>query len=90
MSLFLREKPVKILITLSDTGRVWYARLLAKETDTTYAHVVELLDRFAELRLVVFEKEGRVKIVKLTEEGREIASLFEAIARRLGTLENKI
>ena len=87
VDLFLREKPVKALVALADKSRVWYARMLAKETDTTYAHIVKILDAFAELGLVVFEKEGRVKIVRLTEQGEELAHEFGAVLRRLARLE---
>lgn len=84
--LFLKDKPVKTLVAMSDKSKVWYARLLAKETDTTYAHMVKILDDFAALGLVIFEKEGRVKIVKLTEEGEEIAHEFSSLLRRLSRL----
>ncbi len=86
VDLFLKDKPVKALIAMSDKSKVWYARLLAKETDTTYAHMVKVLDEFAELGLVIFEKEGRVKIVKLTEEGEKLAHEFNSIVRRLKRL----
>ncbi len=81
--LFLKEKPVRTLIALADKSKVWYARLLAKHTDTTYAHMVKLLDEFADLGLVVFDKEGRVKVVKLTETGEELAHEMESLVRRL-------
>ncbi len=90
LNLFMNEKPAKALIALSDRSRVWYARMLAKEIDTTYAHAVNLLDRFAELGLVVFEKEGRIKIVRLTKEGEELANLVQALVRRLESLEKNI
>ena len=83
---FLKDKPVKTLVAMSDKSKVWYARLLAKETDTTYAHMVKILDDFAGLGLVIFEKEGRVKIVKLTEEGEELAHEFSSLLRRLARL----
>ena len=80
---FLREKPVRTLVLLADKDKIWYARMLAKEADTTFAHMVKLLDTMGELGLVTFEKEGRIKIVRLTEQGEELAHEFESVLRRL-------
>ncbi len=86
ISFFLHEKPVRTLVLLADKEKAWYARMLAKETDTTYAHMVKLLDTMAELGLVIFEKEGRIKLVRLTDTGEELAHEFEAVLRRLGKI----
>ena len=79
--LFLRKKPTKLLLSLSGEKRK-YVSVLAKETDCTYSHVVKLLNIFKKLGIAVFEKEGRVKYVKLTPEGQELAKSFENLLRK--------
>ena len=81
-SFFINEKPVRALVALSDKEKTWYASLLAKEVDCTYAHMVNVLDELAGAGLVVFDREGRVKIVKLTEHGEELAHEFETHSQR--------
>jgi predicted transcriptional regulator len=36
-----------------------------------------------ELNLVVFEKQGRIKVIKLTKKGKEIAEAIDNIRRSL-------
>ncbi len=83
LNLFLREKPVRALVMLSDKKRTWYAHLLAKEIDCSYAHLVKVLDQFEEAGLVEFHKEGRIKLVTMTDVGEELARDLETVLRRL-------
>lgn len=85
--LFLRTKPVKILTGLRKEPK--YATILSKEVDCTYSHTVKLLDLFRDYGLVEFEKKGRIKIVKLTDTGEEIAKGAESILLKLGKLKEK-
>jgi len=84
LALFLRAKPVKMLISLR--SRPKYATILSKEADCTYSHTVKILDVFNELKLVEFEKRGRIKIVKLTDTGEGVARLLEALVSKLSKL----
>ncbi len=81
-NLFLREKPAKILISLKTEKENKYVNQLAKEADCTYAHTIKILDDFEALGLVRFEKTGRIKRVKLTEIGWDIAHDLESITRK--------
>lgn len=81
-NLFLREKPAKILISLKTEKENKYVNQLAKEVDCTYAHTIKILDDFEALGLVRFEKTGRIKRVKLTEIGWDIAHDLESIMRK--------
>lgn len=85
--LFLRIKPVKILTSLRKGPK--YATILSKEVDCTYSHTVKLLDLFRDYGLVEFEKKGRIKIVKLTDTGEEIARGAEGVLLKLGKLKEK-
>lgn len=81
--LFLHPKPVKMLTSLKKED-IKYATQVSKEVDCTYSHTVKVLEMFKELGLVVFEKKGRIKIVRLTEEGLDIAEDFDGIRRKFG------
>jgi predicted transcriptional regulator len=56
-----------------------YGSILAKEVDCTYSHAVKILQTLEDLRLVVFEKKGRIKIIKLTKKGKEVADAIDEI-----------
>jgi hypothetical protein len=66
-----------------------YVSVLSKETDCTYSHTVKLLDEFRNLGLVEFEKKGRVKFIKLTADGEELAGHFESVLRKFTKLKPK-
>jgi predicted transcriptional regulator len=77
--LFFRRKPAMMLIALKKVSRAKYGSILAKEVDCTYSHAVKILQILEELNLVVFEKKGRIKIIKLTKKGQEVADHIESI-----------
>ena len=72
-SFFLRKKPVKILLNLAKDHKLRYASVLSKEVDCTYSHTVRILKTMEDHGLVEFDKKGRLKTIKLTPLGREIA-----------------
>ncbi len=86
--LFLRKKPIRLLMNIK-LGSAKYVSILAKETDCTYSHTVKLLDIFRNLGLVDFEKTGRIKYVKLTQDGIELAQDFESVLRKFSKLRSK-
>ncbi len=79
--LFMRKKPVELLVALK-TQKKKYVSVLAKEADCTYSHTVKLLNEFKEIGLVKFDKMGRVKFVNLTQKGESLAEKMEEILRR--------
>ena len=78
---FFRRKPALMLIALKKISRARYGSILAKEVDCTYSHAVKILQTLEKLGLVNFEKKGRVKLIKLTKKGREIADYIENIKK---------
>ncbi len=82
---FLRPKPVKLLTSLREEPK--YATILSKEIDCTYSHTVKLLNSFKKMGLVEFEKRGRIKIVKLTATGDELAHSMEGVMMRLNKIK---
>ena len=81
--IFFRRKPALMLIALKRMTRARYGSILAKEVDCTYSHAVKILQTLEKLGLVVFEKKGRTKLIKLTKRGQEIAENIENIRRLL-------
>ena len=86
--LFLRKKPIRLLMNIK-LGNTKYVSVLAKETDCTYSHTVKLLEIFRNLGLVDFEKTGRIKFVRLTQDGTELAEDFANVLRRFSKLRSK-
>jgi len=79
--LFLRQKPARLLVYLK-MEKYPYASSLAKKIDATYAHTVKLLGTFKDFGLVSFSKEGRVKFIELTDNGKDLADEFEILILR--------
>ncbi|MBI2507859.1 MarR family transcriptional regulator [Candidatus Woesearchaeota archaeon] len=70
---FFRRKPAMILVALKKNLRNRYGSVLAKEVDCTYSHTVKILQEMERAGLVGFEKQGRIKIIQLTDNGNKIA-----------------
>ncbi len=68
-----------MLIQLKNASSPVYASVLAKQVDCTYSHVVKILQEMQKSGLVEFKKEGRLKILELTNKGRNIAKGMEGI-----------
>ena len=79
LDIFFRRKPALMLVSLKKNTRMRYGSILAKEVDCTYSHVVKILQTLEELKLVDFEKQGRIKVIKLTKKGVEVANAIEEI-----------
>ena len=80
---FFRRKPAMILVALRRGGKNRYGSVLAKEVDCTYSHAVKILQEMEKAKLVDFEKQGRIKTIKLTENGNRIAEHIEKIKQLL-------
>jgi predicted transcriptional regulator len=77
--IFFRRKPSMMLVSLKKNTRMRYGSILAKEVDCTYSHAVKILQTLEELKLVEFDKKGRIKLIKLTKRGQEVADAIEKI-----------
>ncbi len=81
LDIFFRRKPAMMLVSLRKNTRMRYGSVLAKEVDCTYSHAVKILQTLELLKLVEFEKKGRIKIIQLTKKGREVADAIENIQK---------
>ena len=79
--IFFRRKPALMLVSLKKNSRMRYGSVLAKEVDCTYSHAVKILQTLEELKLVDFEKKGRIKLIKLTKKGQDVADAIENIQK---------
>lgn len=75
--MFLHRKPARILVGLNRGSDEKYASILSREADCTYSHTVKILDQFEENDLIEFTKEGRKKLIELTDRGEELASRMD-------------
>ena len=85
--LFLREKPARILVGLKKAKSTVYPTLLSKEANCTYSHTIKILNLFMKYGIVEFDKKGRIKMVKLTNSGWEIAQNMEVLVRKFNQME---
>jgi len=73
---FLKEKPVKALITIRRNRDEIYGSIISKKIDTTYAHTIKILGEMEDEGLIESQKNGRKKVLKLTNEGKDCADKF--------------
>ena len=81
LDIFFRRKPAMMLVSLTKNTRMRYGSVLAKEVDCTYSHAVKILQTLEVLKLVVFEKKGRIKLIQLTKKGNEVSEAIENIQK---------
>lgn len=70
------EIPCKALMHLSDTGESFSQRMV-RDIDTTYAHNIKTVNRLESRGLLRSNKEGRKRMLELTEKGERVAEAVE-------------
>jgi len=85
----IRPKPVCILLKLKDTSKDWYASNLALACGSTYVHTTKLLKGYRKSNLVTMEVKGRVKKVRLTEKGMQLAGSLNDLMLKLEEKEEE-
>ncbi len=74
---FFQEKSRDVLLNLGESGGA-YVTEVSRAINGTYAHVFNIIKDFEKLGIVSSKKEGRIKFVKLTEKGSELAKLMQS------------
>jgi predicted transcriptional regulator len=96
--MFLQKKPCQILLAASRLDKP-YVSVLMKEADTTFAHTANILSEMEAYGLITFASEGRMKYVRLTTTGRELARSLrtveglldgKAVLKKLANLDKSI
>lgn len=85
--LFLHGKPAEILVGIKRGRGEKYASVLSKEVDCTYSHAVKILNKFEERELIKFKREGRRKLIDLTEKGEQLASNMERLVSSIERMD---
>lgn len=76
--MFLQKKPCLILLAAARIDKP-YVSVLMKEADTTFAHTTNILSDMEAYGLIEFIAEGRIKFVRLTRAGKELARSLNSI-----------
>ncbi len=78
-SILLMDKQAMVIVALKDQTQNWYISSLAKATGTTYVHACNFLAECEKLGIVQSEMHGKLKTVKLTEKGAQVADYISGI-----------
>lgn len=78
-AIILKGKQTIIIMLLKNETQQWNVTTLAKATSTTYVHVHNFLAECIAMGLATSEKHGRIKLVKLTERGMQLANMVASI-----------
>ena len=79
--MFLKDKPVAVILVLKDTSKKWHLSKIAKLSDTTYVYITHLMSILAGKELVKIHSEGKLRVVTLTDKGRELANKIEEVKK---------
>jgi DNA-binding MarR family transcriptional regulator len=74
--IFVKEKPVLALLAIQSTYSDVYPSKISKRIDSTYAHTVNIISKMESNQLVESRKEGRKRILTLTNRGNEYADVL--------------
>ena len=87
--LFLKIKPSSVLILLKDSQQAWYPSKLARASNSSYVHTVNLLSALRRHGVVTLEKKGRQNMYKLTEKGAYLALVLDDFAKKCDAAEQE-
>jgi len=96
MSKFLLV-PSDLLVFIRKQLNTTYISAIYKETKMTWSWINEVIIKFEKYGLIEREKQGRIKIIKLTKKGEELAddlirieSILKKIEKNLRQESNKL
>jgi len=87
--LFFNRKTVEILLSMLEDEKPRYPKVIAEEVDSIYPHVFNILKELEDVGLVESYKEGRIRFIRLTPEGKKITEKFQGIYSELERFEQK-
>lgn len=88
--LFFNIKTVEILLSMLEDEKPRYPKVIAEEVGSIYPHVFNILKELEEAGIVESYKEGRIRFIRLTGEGRKITEKFRDIYSNLDSFETKV
>jgi len=87
-NLFLQKIPTKILIELRRSKESTYTSQISKMVDCTYSHTVKVLDEMHSLGLIEYKRQGRLKLVKLTDKGADLSQKLDRLINTFNKVKN--
>ncbi len=87
--LFFNRKTVEILLAMLDDEKPRYPKVIAEEVGSMYPHVFNILKELEDVDLIESYKEGRIRYIRLTSEGKKISIKFKDIYSELETFQQK-
>ena len=83
-TIILKDKQARIIMSLKVPDHEWYLSSLAKATDTTYVHACRFIAMCEGLGITTSEHHGKIKVIRLTDKGVQIAELIASIYAMMG------
>ena len=77
--ILFRDKQARIILLLKNSQQPWYLSTLSKACDTTYVHTSNFIKTCESLGITTNEKHGKIKEIKLTERGMQLAELLSVM-----------
>ena len=88
--LFFNKKTVEILLSMLEDEKPRYPTVIAEEVGSIYPHVFNILKELEDYGLVESYKEGRIRFIRLTEEGRKITEKFKELYSNLDAFQDMV
>jgi len=77
--LILKEKQARLILFMRSSQQPCTTTKLSKECNITYVHATNFINECTKLGLVSIEKHGKLKMLKLTDKGAQLADLVMKI-----------
>ncbi|MGC8662682.1 MAG: hypothetical protein ACP5RT_02765 [Candidatus Micrarchaeia archaeon] len=87
--LLFKEKQVKAFLTLANNSQEWNLSTLAKASGATYVHISLFINACENAGLVESTKHGKIKALKLTQKGVELAGHLSNIVNYFEKIEKE-
>jgi len=78
-----------VLICLKLLEKDFFINELALETGLTYAHTWNIIDQLENYGIVRKSRSGKRVMIKLTEDGRELASYLKYVINIIDSIEER-
>lgn len=77
--ILFKDKQARIILILSGSQQPWYLSTLSKACDTTYVHTSNFIKTCEEMGITTNERHGKIKEIKLTDKGVQLATLLSSM-----------
>jgi len=79
VEIFVKEKPVMTVLAIHSAQSEIYPSKVSQKIDSTYSHTINIISELEDSGLVRTSKEGRKRLVMLTDKGEEYAEVLERL-----------